>query len=52
MSEIPMWAHAGFWGLVAGSALLLGAAAGYWLNHRLVYTAPPSTEAPARGRTG
>ncbi|HEX9173145.1 MAG TPA: ZIP family zinc transporter [Telluria sp.] len=27
-----MWAQAGFWGLVAGSALLLGAAAGYWLR--------------------
>lgn len=32
MSEVPMWALAGFWGLVAGSALLLGAAAGYWLK--------------------
>jgi ZIP family zinc transporter len=27
-----MWAQAGFWGMVAGSALLLGAAAGYWLH--------------------
>lgn len=26
---LPLWAQAGFWGLVAGSALLLGAAAGY-----------------------
>jgi ZIP family zinc transporter len=32
MSGLPMWAQAGFWGLVAGSALLLGAAAGYWLR--------------------
>ncbi|WBO84855.1 ZIP family metal transporter [Hymenobacter yonginensis] len=28
----PMWAQAGFWGLVSGSALLLGAAAGYFLR--------------------
>jgi ZIP family zinc transporter len=27
-----MWAQAGFWGFVAGAALLLGAAAGYFLN--------------------
>lgn len=26
---VPLWLQAGFWGLVAGSALLLGAAAGY-----------------------
>lgn len=26
---IPVWMQAGFWGLLAGSALLLGAAAGY-----------------------
>src|SRR3954463_2083829 len=26
---MPLWLQAGFWGLVAGSALLLGAAAGY-----------------------
>lgn len=26
----PLWIQAGFWGLVAGSALLLGAAAGYF----------------------
>jgi ZIP family zinc transporter len=26
----PLWLQAGFWGLVAGSALLLGAAAGYF----------------------
>lgn len=25
----PIWLQAGFWGLVAGSALLMGAAAGY-----------------------
>lgn len=27
-----MWAQAAFWGLVSGSALLLGAAIGYWLK--------------------
>lgn len=27
---MPVWLFAGFWGLVAGSALLLGAAAGYF----------------------
>jgi ZIP family zinc transporter len=32
MDNIPMWAQAGFWGFVAGAALLLGAAAGYFLN--------------------
>jgi ZIP family zinc transporter len=26
----PVWLQAGFWGLLAGSALLLGAAAGYF----------------------
>src|SRR5690242_21951655 len=29
---MPLWAWAGFWGLVSGSALLLGAAAGYYLD--------------------
>lgn len=29
---MPMWAQAGFWGLVAGVALLIGAAAGYFLR--------------------
>jgi len=29
MDAIPMWVQAGFWGLVAGAALLLGAVAGY-----------------------
>jgi ZIP family zinc transporter len=29
---VPLWLWAGFWGLVAGSALLLGAAAGYFLR--------------------
>ncbi|WP_371765714.1 ZIP family metal transporter [Massilia sp.] len=29
MQGIPMWAQAGFWGLVAGGALVLGAVAGY-----------------------
>jgi ZIP family zinc transporter len=32
MDGIPMWAQAGFWGLVAGAALVLGAAAGYWFK--------------------
>jgi ZIP family zinc transporter len=32
MDNIPMWAQAGFWGFVAGAALLLGAAAGYFVN--------------------
>jgi ZIP family zinc transporter len=27
---MPLWLSAGFWGLVAGSALLVGAAAGYF----------------------
>jgi ZIP family zinc transporter len=29
---LPVWFWAGFWGLVAGSALLLGAAAGYFAH--------------------
>lgn len=29
---MPMWVQAGFWGLVAGVALLIGAAAGYFLR--------------------
>lgn len=29
MQAIPMWAQAGFWGLVAGGALVLGAVVGY-----------------------
>jgi ZIP family zinc transporter len=32
MGNLPAWMEAGFWGLVAGAALLLGAAAGYWLK--------------------
>ncbi len=32
MGGIPLWLQAGFWGLVAGGALLLGAAAGYHLK--------------------
>jgi ZIP family zinc transporter len=28
----PIWLQAGFWGLLAGSALLVGAAAGYFTN--------------------
>jgi zinc transporter, ZIP family len=29
---VPLWAQAGFWGMVAGSALVLGALAGYFLS--------------------
>jgi ZIP family zinc transporter len=29
---MPLWAQAGLWGLVAGSALVVGALAGYYLN--------------------
>jgi ZIP family zinc transporter len=29
---MPLWVQAGFWGLVAGSALLVGAAAGFYLK--------------------
>src|SRR4051794_7858965 len=29
---MPLWLLAGWWGLVSGSALLLGAAAGYFLG--------------------
>ncbi|MCS0589207.1 ZIP family metal transporter [Massilia norwichensis] len=32
MHTIPIWAQAGFWGFVAGAALLIGAAAGYFLK--------------------
>lgn len=32
MTSIPMWAQAGFWGLVSGAALLLGAAVGYFVQ--------------------
>ncbi|RSK48509.1 ZIP family metal transporter [Hymenobacter rigui] len=32
MFSFPTWALAGFWGLVSGSALLLGAAIGYFLQ--------------------
>ncbi|MDB5792715.1 MAG: family zinc transporter [Massilia sp.] len=32
MGSVPAWMEAGFWGLVAGGALLLGAAAGYWVR--------------------
>ena len=30
MSFLPIWFQAGFWGLIAGSALLLGATVGYF----------------------
>lgn len=29
---VPRWAVAGFWGLVAGSALLIGAVIGYFVH--------------------
>lgn len=29
--HVPVWLQAGLWGLLAGGALVLGAAAGYWL---------------------
>jgi len=32
MHNIPMWAQAGFWGFVAGAALLIGAAVGYFIE--------------------
>ncbi|WP_230029560.1 ZIP family metal transporter [Massilia sp. Bi118] len=32
MHNIPMWAQAGFWGFVAGAALLIGAAVGYFIK--------------------
>lgn len=32
LSSFPLWLKATFWGLVAGSALLIGAALGYWLK--------------------
>src|ERR1041384_3976550 len=35
---MPIWLWAGIWGLVAGSALLIGAAIGYFVKvpHRLI----------------
>ena len=32
MGHVPVWLQAGFWGSVAGAALLLGAAVGYWIK--------------------
>jgi ZIP family zinc transporter len=32
MNGIPLWAQAAFWGLVAGGALVLGAAVGYYVK--------------------
>lgn len=32
MSAIPTWLQAGFWGLVAGAALLIGSAVGYFVR--------------------
>jgi len=29
---VPIWLQAGFWGLVGGSALLLGAVLGYFVK--------------------
>jgi ZIP family zinc transporter len=31
MGWMPLWAQAGFWGFVAGAALLVGAAIGFWV---------------------
>ena len=31
LANVPLWAQAGLWGLLAGSALLIGALAGYFL---------------------
>jgi len=36
---MPLWLQAGFWGAVSGAALVLGAAAGYYL------TVPPRATA-------
>lgn len=30
--SIPLWLAAGFWGLIVGSALVLGTAVAYWVN--------------------
>jgi ZIP family zinc transporter len=32
MGAFPVWAQAGFWGFVAGAALLIGAAVAYFIN--------------------
>jgi ZIP family zinc transporter len=32
IGSVPVWAQAGFWGLLAGSALLIGAGCGYYLS--------------------
>ena len=32
MATIPLWAQAGFWGFVAGTALLIGAGTGYFIR--------------------
>ncbi|HVL76878.1 MAG TPA: ZIP family zinc transporter [Noviherbaspirillum sp.] len=38
MSTLPVWLQAGIWGLVAGSALVIGAAIGYFtrIRHRVI----------------
>jgi ZIP family zinc transporter len=38
MTTLPIWLQAGVWGLVAGSALVLGAAIGYFtqISHRII----------------
>ena len=36
---MPLWAQAGFWGAVAGSALIVGALAGYFFKSRERLTA-------------
>lgn len=32
MNSFPAWAVAGFWGLVSGLALVIGAAVGYFIH--------------------
>lgn len=38
MSDLPVWLQAGLWGLLAGSALVIGAAVGYFtrIPHKLI----------------
>lgn len=38
MTTLPIWLQAGVWGLVAGSALVIGAAVGYFtrISHRII----------------
>lgn len=32
MGSVPLWVQAGFWGFVAGAALLVGAAVSYFMR--------------------